>query len=105
MKEAIEKAYGAGYNPEKFNYTFKWEEDMSGATEVYQIDPRKCQLDPLFWQALGKSLGWEKADGVGGKYAQHPNERYAYWKWQWHRFIDHLAEGKDPDEFFKSLIK
>lgn len=26
------------------------------------------------------------------------------WKKKWHRFIDHLAEGKDPESFFSNLI-
>jgi hypothetical protein len=26
-----------------------------------------------------------------------------YWKKFWHRFIDHLAEGKDAESFFQAL--
>lgn len=36
--------------------------------------------DPLFWQALGKSLGWEDE-----------------WKNYWHLFIDHISNDKSAD--------
>lgn len=52
-------------------------------------------LDPLFWQALGLTEGW--LNGIGGI----KPDWYAYW----HRFIDHLAEGKPVDDYFNSLLK
>ena len=52
---------------------------------------RLAFLDPLFWQALGKAMGWGGEDWDGG------------WRKHWHRFIDHLAEGKDAESFFKDL--
>lgn len=51
-------------------------------------------LDPLFWQALGKARGW----GDDPKYGV-----YTEWRIHWHRFIDHLAEGKPAEDFFKDL--
>ena len=58
----------------------------------------KILLDPLFWKALGKGLGWEKLDIVTN------SAEYREWNGQWHRFIDHLVEGKDIDSFFAGLI-
>lgn len=53
-------------------------------------------LDPLFWQSLGKAMGWEtQFDEDKGFNHQ--------WQYEWHRFIDHLAEGKDAESFFESL--
>jgi hypothetical protein len=26
------------------------------------------------------------------------------WLTEWHRFIDHLAKGKDAESFFKELV-
>jgi hypothetical protein len=26
------------------------------------------------------------------------------WQYHWHRFIDHLAEGKTPEDFFRELL-
>lgn len=58
-------------------------------------------LDPLFWEALGKALGW--TDEV-----PHTTNGYPWsvkgWQTYFHRFIDHLIEGKDAEEFFLRLI-
>jgi hypothetical protein len=50
-----------------------------------------------FWQSLGKALGWDEKRCFLQKYRD--NE----WQYQWHRFIDHLAEGKDAESFFETL--
>lgn len=55
-------------------------------------------LDPLFWQALGKAMGWGKSD------EWFENRKYDYWQEMWHRFIDHLASGGEPEEFFTNLL-
>lgn len=67
-----------------------------GAHEDHKL-PEEIVLDPLFWQSLGKGLGWKPlgADGDG-------NDNWLYY---WHRFIDHLASGKDIDSFFTNLMK
>ena len=63
-------------------------------------------IDPLFWQALGKARGW----GIGQDFAvDHLTKEYGNWiaghswGWYWHSFIDHLAEGKSAEDFFKDL--
>jgi hypothetical protein len=71
-------------------------------------------FDPLFWQALSFALNWNKGqlerqwkwtaeDSL--KQETYRSARTDEWLYHWHRFIDHVAEGKDPDEFFKELIK
>ena len=50
--------------------------------------------DPLFWQALGKALGWAE------EYVSFANN----WRTNWHRYIDCLAEGNDTDKFWKDLL-
>jgi hypothetical protein len=59
-----------------------------------QHDIRESEvfLDPSFWQALGKARGWA------------PETEEKQWLYYWHRFIDHLAEGKDLESFFADLI-
>lgn len=59
-------------------------------------------LDPAFWQSLGKAMGWDKGvffynTFIDGK------ENNEGWRVYWHRFIDHLAEGESPEEFFEEL--
>ena len=44
--------------------------------------------DPDFWKALATARKWEDANA---------------WRFHWHRFIDHLADGKDAESFFAAL--
>ncbi len=65
-------------------------------------------LDPLFWQALGKALGWhdtEKCKVCDPYDGAKCREYYKNWTVQMHRFIDHIITGKSADEFFKKIIK
>jgi hypothetical protein len=64
-------------------------------------------LDPRFWQALGRALGWsERCDlailcGHGEDEGQQ--SRGYYWMYQWHCFIQALADGHTPEAFFARL--
>lgn len=62
------------------------------ADDTKVITPYEICLDPLFWQALEKGISTVE-DTYDGK-----------WRRIWHRFIDHLAEGKDIDSFFTNII-
>jgi hypothetical protein len=44
--------------------------------------------DPDFWKALSTARKWEDTNA---------------WRFHWHRFIDHLADGKDAESFFAFL--
>ena len=44
--------------------------------------------DPAFWKALGKARSWQDTGA---------------WLFHWHRFIDHIAFGKDVESFFSNL--
>lgn len=97
MEKAIQKAIEGGYVT---GFRYDKLADMDGIMRAGEI----LFLDPLFWQALGKSLGWNK----------RVTEYYSFtdgkinndvWRIEWHRFIDHLAEGKSINDFFNSLLK
>ena len=118
--QARDKAVKAGYN-----YAIESQDTFS----AYQA---KVLLDKNFWVALGKSLEDEKKYKVKGMWGLHissccgakivlesnhkkcincngmewdipeTTEPYLY---RWHSFIDQLAEGKTPEEFFKELLK
>jgi len=67
---------------------------ISFKEEELWIDLGDSFLESAFWRSLGKELGWlnnPEPTLPGG------------WKWYWHRFIDHLAEGKTAQNFFSSL--
>ena len=108
MKNAIEKAIEGGWNKEKFSAEHINLRVVN--TETGSIDmPLDCVfLDPEFWRCLGKAMGWtiyavcmicDKTD------CDHTFGYKAKWVKEWHRFIDHLAEGRDTDSFFKELLK
>lgn len=61
-------------------------------------------LDPKFWQALGTALGWYKEVWC---YQQKfiPTDKVEGWLYHWHRFIDWLAKGEEPEEFFNQLLE
>jgi hypothetical protein len=54
-------------------------------------------LDPAFWQALGKARGWPD-----NYLSSAPQEMG--WFYNWHRLITHLADGKDAESYFASLV-
>lgn len=104
MEQAIQKVREVGYFP---LYSVTGNEKPVTAKEA-------ILLDPLFWQALGKALGLgvQIGDYKGDVHVNHesnggnctelcivPSVKI------WHSFIDHLAEGKSADSFFKELIK
>ena len=61
-------------------------------------------LDPLFWQSLGKGLGWEETVEIEiPDFPLTPALTATQWKVHWHRFIDALAEGRTSEEFFREL--
>lgn len=65
-----------------------------------RLEQNTILLDPLFWQALGKAKGWgtePAATTVSGFPVQE-------WLMVWHRFIDHLAEGRDAESFLAELL-
>jgi len=96
IKKSIEGGYyrfinGKGADNKTLRQLVSVQYDMNEATGEIE----KQLLDPLFWQCLGKSLGW---GAIGNESILTPE-----WKIYWHRFIDYLAEGKSAEEFFKEL--
>jgi hypothetical protein len=73
----------------------------------FMVPVQESFLDPAFWQALGRALGWEEACElaiicVHGHAECHRCHGY-YWMYQWHCFIQYIANGHPPDAFFASL--
>jgi len=131
MKEAIEKAIEGGWNKDWYFSHFNGDEvafgDVNKDSEnnpCYYKDKNAILLDPLFWQSLGKALGWGRlhCDSCG-EFAKPVREKESdpeYWRdccskkkldygksfvAHWHRFIDHIAQGGDCESFFKELLK
>jgi hypothetical protein len=64
----------------------KW--TISNTTKVQLRALSEHLQDPDFWKALSTARKWEDTNA---------------WRFHWHRFIDHLADGKDAESFFASL--
>ncbi|HEY5865528.1 MAG TPA: hypothetical protein VI542_08270 [Candidatus Tectomicrobia bacterium] len=67
----------------------------------------KTFLDPHFWPAFGRTLGWsERCDlaitCMHGEEEERPYRGYS-WMFQLHCFIQAIAEGNTPDAFFEDL--
>lgn len=80
-------------------------------TKWWEIaDQKSAFLDSSFWIALGKVLGWDsnyRGKFIMTKHAYNDvviNHLYPAWEYQWHLFIRHLAEGKDPNDYFKEIL-
>lgn len=96
-EQFIEDASKAGY---QFGGLPQFQEDMSVAelVRVVKHKPHRTLLDPLAWQAVGKTRGWNIHDNSRNLY-----EAKVHWQYQWHRFIDHLADGKTIDQALEAL--
>lgn len=94
IRDAIEKG---GYERYAF---FAFNEDRI----IADLEKDAVLLDPSFWQALGKALKWKHFTSNAKPTPSHKScSQFCNWKAYWHRFIDHLAEGKDAEPFFASL--
>jgi hypothetical protein len=93
--------YYAGANSE-FSAWTRIDNDSS-----FMVSTEETFLDPHFWQALGRALGWSEACDLtiicGHGHDECCSYRGYYWMYQWHRFIQVLAHGTPPDAFFAHL--
>jgi hypothetical protein len=76
-----------------------------------KIPTEAILMNPRLWQSLGKAMGWKyctlgcAADNRSPNYcgASVPENHQQQWLYEWHRFVDTLADGKTAEEFFVSL--
>jgi hypothetical protein len=64
---------------------FYYDEYPEEGAVIYAI--HEILLDPLAWQAVGKTRGWKL--------------QATYWKW--HIFVDHLIDGKSVEEALQAI--
>ena len=88
IQEALHKVQEVGYPLNSAHVT----KEENGPP--YEVIVQEMLFDPLFWFALGWSLGWNEQSRLA--YDQ-------WWRRPWHRFIDHFSEGKPVDAFFEHL--
>ena len=108
-KKFIEDAVRGGWYPKNY----KPERFVSQAIRAVQKSKfvERWLLDPLAWQAVGKTRGWHLPIAVEVHFRDHEDYRsdvdfdrsYPEWLWRQHRFIDHLADGKTIEEALQAI--
>ncbi len=110
MEKAIKKAIEGGWDSCTCGFTINKLNGHASYCSMNQTSGWSTSifLDPLFWQALGKAEGWGKTETTEIVNYGLPAEDFLVidtWLYEWHNFIDHLAEGKDINSFFEELLK
>lgn len=82
IETAIKAAIDAGYEPKNYN----------GYNKNVPLVVLPFLLDPLAWQAMGKSLGW------------YEHISPVTWRDKWHRFIDALSEGDTYEDAMGKIL-
>ena len=101
MKEIIQKAVEGGYpndwgfGTDRVNAYSEYDWNMAFKEAIIQVE---------FWQALAISLGWETSTEFSLEGGVSKTRQVGEWLDNWHLLIDHLADGKDAESFFKNLL-
>src|SRR6266699_3740412 len=106
IQEALNTATEGGYH---LNGADGMATDYVGANSEYSVWTRKDNessfivpmeesfLDPKFWQALGRALGWSEGCDLAITCVHGEEEcrrcHGYYWMYQWHCFIQEIANG------------
>lgn len=86
--EAIQKAKDNGYF---------WDSECEFVCNESHL------MNPDFWEALGKGMKLKNAYDLSKDSPDFKGSYHLEWLKNWHRFIDHLAEGKSIESFFEEL--
>jgi hypothetical protein len=116
IQEAMNKAVDGGYHidgsdgiatsyigaNDEYSAWTRTDNDSS-----FMVPVEETFLDPRFWQALGRILGWSEVCDLSIT-CVHGHEECRqchgyYWMYQWHCFIQVLADGHTPEAFFARL--
>jgi hypothetical protein len=89
----VEKAIEGGWRDNKIRY-----QQIRAVTGTHMIPVEVVALDPIFWQALGKSLGWREATHIVKE------DIIDDWLKTAHRFYDLILQGQSTDDFWKELL-
>lgn len=116
IPDAIDKASERGYHLQGSDGV---DTEYSGASRDYSAWTRQDNqssfmvaveetfLDPQFWQALGRGLGWDQAiktrHVVDNGRPTMVTSTGQSWLSHWHGFVDCLAEGKTREAYFAQL--
>ena len=91
IEKSLALAVEGGYELKRSDRT-----SLNEQMAYLSINPDQVLLDPLFWQALGKSMGWYVNMRCNIKHTK--GYKGTCTMSVWHHFIDSLAEGKTVEE-------
>lgn len=97
-KEIIELAIQGGWKP-LVDEGYQIQLDGDGVGFWYPI-----ALDPTFWQALGKSLGWAGFDAEKDNKMIFAAYEHYHWSAYTHRFYDLLLQKQDTAPFWEEIL-
>lgn len=98
IKLAIEKG---GYLWQ--GWVNEWYRMKSPATGFKNININCIMLDPKFWQALGKALGWRKCLPCTKPELDLPD--LCEWLERAHDYFDLVLTGGDEAAYWKGILK
>ena len=116
IQEAIDKANEGGYHihgsdgiatsyigaNDEYSAWTRTDNDSS-----FMVPTEETFLDPRFWQALGRTLGWSEVCELAITCVYEKEEcqrcRGSYWMYQWHCCIQALVHGNTLEAFFARL--
>ena len=95
MLKAIKLAVKNGYKESKYGWNLEYIIDKKNRLPDTNVQ-NDVLLDKNFWVALFD--GYPELEVIDGT-----KEGGTTWRYYWHKFIDWIAEDKDPEDFFKKL--
>ncbi|MES2395061.1 MAG: hypothetical protein V4549_03620 [Bacteroidota bacterium] len=85
---------------------------------ISEVTYEEAFIDPLFWQFLAKRMDWKgfrrnSSDSTWSLYDMgkstdadlFSDHWIPEWLFRWHKFIDHIAQNKSIESFFKNFKK
>lgn len=110
MEKAIQKAIEGGYQPHIYESSDSHYSDVWLGISGFDILVPEVLNDVRFWQCLARAEGWEIKSHMAYAIAYAMMARTGktskprYLK-EWHKFIDHIADCGNVDDFFNNLLK
>lgn len=102
MDQAIDIAIKNGYEDGKAYYSTLSQFKTIAPIMAEEVVRCVAVADPVFWKCLGIGLLWDSATECGS--CEYPGSEEE-WKHYWHKFINHLANGGDINDYFIELLK
>lgn len=113
LQQFIQKSIEGGYDIWEFiarRYDYL-KEDLARNVDwedvlITDLDKRDLALlDPDFWKCAGKALGWGRPETEWTKCKGVQCLGFTQrWRTEMFNFIDHLADHKDTEEYFKNIL-